>query len=195
MYCRSCGNEMSATARVCIECETPRGEGVNYCHNCGYHTSIKTIHCSSCGAKQRTIITPQMKKSHLDEIKKKLKHHQKLMNIGKVLAIISVMAIVILSLILFLRPEPDNIPDIEDVYPSTSLSPNTGIHDTFTQVGNTYYYDGSIISEEVAEYWIQGRNLISYIIIAVFVFIGSIIDYLVQKSAYKKTLRKAKEVK
>lgn len=194
MYCRSCGNEMPATARVCLECNTPRGEGVDYCHNCGYYTSIKTIHCSSCGAKQRTIITPQMKKTKLDEIKKKLRHHQKMMKIGKVISIISVITIVILSLILVFRPEPDNIPDIEDVYPYSSLSPNTYVHDTFTRVGDVYYYDGNMISEEVAEYWVKGRNLIAFIIMAIFTFICSMIDYLLQKNAYKKTLRKAKEV-
>lgn len=190
MYCRSCGNELSPTASVCIKCRTPRGEGVNYCHNCGYHTTINTIHCSDCGAKQRTIITQQMKKAKLDEIQKKVKHHQLMMKIGKVMSIISILAFVILFVVLEARPEPDNIPDIEDM----NFSSNGFIHDGFLRAGDTYYYDSSIISDEVAEYWVQGRTLIMYMVFAVFIFIGSFIDYLVQKSAYKKVLKKAKEV-
>jgi hypothetical protein len=92
---------------------------------------------------------------------------------------------------LIFRPEPDNIPDISNV----QVTSDAYIHDSMTRIGNSYYYDSSYISDDVAEYWIQGRALIGYILISLVTFVVSIIRFNIHKKLYKKTLKEAKEVK
>ena len=87
-----------------------------------------------------------------------------------------------LILILVFRPEPSNIPD-----PRKS--------DELLRVGNTYYYDSSYVSKEVAEYWAQGRALISYIVCSFVMFIISLVSKIAWKKKYKKLVVALKEAK
>lgn len=192
MYCRNCGSEISDNAVSCSTCKTKTGEGINYCANCGFHTNIKTEFCLQCGAKQRTVVSQKMKDDQMNDLKKRVKFHRTMLKISKVITLLSIISIVILVFILVARPVPDNIPDISTV----KMSPNTFLHESpyMMRIGDTYYYDTSVISEELANYWIQSRALLSYIITSLFVFFISFIEVIVQRHTYKKILRRIKEV-
>lgn len=192
MYCRNCGSEISDNAVSCSTCKTKTGEGANYCANCGFHTNIKTEFCLQCGAKQRTIVSQKMKDDQMNALKKSAKFHRTMLKINKVFTLLSIISIVILAFILVVRPVPENIPDISTV----KMSPNTFFHDPYMmKIGDTYYYDASVVSEELANYWIQGRVLLSYIILSLFIFFTSFIGLIIQRCKYKKILRRIKEVK
>lgn len=191
VYCRNCGTVMNDVDRLCSKCSTKRDEGTKFCQNCGYHTTIKTEYCSNCGAKQKTIVTQKMKNDRFAELQEKEKATKKVQNIIKFFMFISAIAAVLLVLILVFRPQPDNIPDPPN---SGTLSPNSFIHDSFLSVGDTYYYS-SDISKDVAEYWVQSRNIISYIVTSLIVFIITFIESLVLKSKYKKIRKALKEAK
>lgn len=49
MYCRSCGNELQATADICMKCGVPRGRGNGYCPFCGARVNPDAVVCVSCG--------------------------------------------------------------------------------------------------------------------------------------------------
>ena len=61
--------------------------------------------------------------------------------------------------------------------------------------GNTYYYDSSYVSDEVVEYWVQGRALIGYIVCSFVVFIVSLVNKLLWKKKYKRLVVALKEAK
>lgn len=193
MYCRECGNPLPESAITCPNCGTRKDEGANYCQNCGFHTTEKTDYCLSCGAKQRTIVSQKMKENQMNNLRKSAKFHRTMLKINKVVALLSIISIVILVFILIVRPVPENIPDISTV----KMSPNTYIHESpyMMKIGDTYYYDISVISEELANYWIQGRTLLSYIILSLFISFVSFIELIIQRCKYKKILRRIKEVK
>ena len=190
MYCRECGNQILNTALKCPNCNTQKGEGVSYCYNCGSSTSFKADFFFNCGAKLKNIMTQKMKNLRLAELQKKAKFNKTMMKIEKFIAIAGIVAAIICIAVLILRPEPANIPDPSDMY----ISPNAYIHDNIRRIGNTYYFS-SDISEEVVEYWIQGRALISYIIFGFFMSVFSFIVFLIQKSVYKKIMKAIWEVK
>lgn len=180
MYCRECGNEISVNTISCSKCGTKRNEGTKFCQNCGYHTTERTEFCRNCGAKQNTIIPQKVKQERVIALQKQAKATKKVQSILRFFVIGSAVATLVLILALVLRPEPNNIPEPPS---STSLSPNSFIHDSMQRVGDTYYYS-SDISDDVAEYWVQSRQIISYIFMAILVFIGTSIDLFVQKSKY-----------
>lgn len=180
MYCRNCGNEMPENALRCPECGTKRGEGFDYCDNCGQYTTEGMVHCRHCGAKLNTIVPQKVLKERALDLQKRAKSAKKMNSILKFICIGSAVVTVLLILVLVLRPEPSNIPD-----PRKS--------DEFLRVGNTYYYDSSYISEEVAEYWAQGRALISYIICSIFIFVVALINKALCKTRYKNLLKALKE--
>lgn len=182
MYCRECGNQISDNSVSCSKCGTQKGIGVSFCQMCGFHTSEKMEYCLNCGAKLHNVVSPKMKKDRLLDLQKKTKSAKRMNNILKFICVGSVVVAIILILILVLRPEPSNIPDPRKA-------------DEFLRVGDTYYYDSSYISQEVAEYWVQGRALISYIICSFFVFIIALVNKLLYKSKYKKLLKALKEAK
>lgn len=190
MYCRECGNQIPDNALRCPDCGTKTGEGISYCQNCGNLTSFKTEFCFHCGAKLKNIMTQKMKNERLAELQKKAKFNKKLMKIEKFIAAVGIVVAVVCIAVLVLRPEPANIPDPSSMY----MSPNASIHDSMQRIGNTYYYSSNI-SDEVAEYWVQSRALISYIILSVFMAFVSFIGFLIQKSAYKKIIKAIKEAK
>ena len=189
LYCKNCGNEIMEKDTVCRHCRVKRGEGVDYCHVCGDYSVIKTDFCSTCGAKQMRIPTYEMKISHLKELLKSLKLHQKIMKVEKWCTIIGAVSLVILMIVFVGRPMPENIPD-----PSMSMSSNSFIHDSLLMVGDTYYYS-SDISSEVVEYWVQSRNLLMYMGLAFLMFLSSLIGYFIEKKSYKKILNSIKEAK
>lgn len=182
MYCRECGNQIPDNSISCNKCGTRKGIGVSFCQMCGFHTSEKMEYCLNCGAKLQNVMSQKMKNTRLAELQKKVKSTKKMNNILKFICIGSAVVTVLLILVLVLRPEPSNIPD-----PRKS--------DEFLRVGNTYYYDSSYVSEEVAEYWVQGRALISYIICTVFIFIVTLVNKALCKKKYINLLKALKEAK
>lgn len=194
MYCRECGNQIPDNSLRCPDCGTKSGEGISYCPNCGNLTSIKTEFCFHCGAKLKNIMTQKMKNERLAELQKKAKFNKTIMNIEKFLAVAGIVVAVVCIAVIVLRPEPNNIPDISSAFSGRTISPNANIHDSMQRVGNTYYYSSNI-SDEVAEYWVQSRALISYIILGVFTAFVSFIGFLIRKSAYKKIIKAIKEAK
>lgn len=191
MYCRACGSEISENTVSCRKCGTKRNEGTKFCQNCGFHTTERTEFCLNCGAKQNTIVPQKVKQERLVALQKQAKATKKVQGILRFFVIGSAVATLVLILALVLRPEPSNIPEPPS---SSSLSPNSFIHDSMLRVGDTYYYS-SDISDDVAKYWVQSRQIVSYIFLSILVFIGTSIDLLVQKSKYKKILKAVKEAK
>ena len=182
MYCRECGNQIPENALKCPECGTRHGEGFDFCNYCGQYTTEKMVHCRHCGAKLNTIVPQKVLKERALDLQKRVKSAKKMNKILKFICVGSVALMVLLILILVFRPEPSNIPD-----PRKS--------DELLRVGNTYYYDSSYVSKEVAEYWTQGRALISYIVCSFFVFIVSLVNKFVWKKKYKKLVVALKEAK
>lgn len=190
MYCRECGNQISDSTVACSKCGTRKGVGVNYCPNCGFHTSQKTLYCLNCGAKQNNVMSPQMKKTKLEELQKRSKSVKRGMKIGKFFAVAGGVLTVIFVAVLFLRPQPDNIPDPSGM----NISSNSYVHDSLRQIGNTYYYS-SDIGYEVAKYWVQGRALIAYAFLSFIICIIGIVVFNVHKSKNKVIQKKIKEAK
>lgn len=126
-----------------------------------------------------------MQNDRIAELQKQEKKTKKAKRILKFLMVGSVIATVLLILILVLRPQPDNIPD-----PFYSYTLEFGA-DTISQPSDYMHYaDGN-----VQEYWQQSREIISYIVISLIVFIITFIDLLVQKSRYKKIVKALKGAK
>lgn len=182
MYCRECGNQISDNTLKCPDCGTNAGEGFDFCGNCGQYTTERMVHCRHCGAKLNTIVPKKILKERVMDLQKRVKSAKKINSILKFVCMGSVVVMVLLILVLVLRPQPDSIPD-----PRKS--------DEFLRVGNTYYYDSSYISTEVAEYWAQGRALIGYIVCSFVVFISSLVNKLSWKKKYKKLVMALKEAK
>lgn len=182
MYCRECGNQIPDNSLRCPDCGTKTGEGFDFCNYCGQYTTEKMVHCRHCGAKLNTIVPQKVLKERALDLQKRVKSAKKMNKILKFICVGSVALMVLLILILVFRPEPSNIPD-----PRKS--------DELLRVGNTYYYDSSYVSKEVAEYWTQSRALISYIVCSFFVFIVSLVNKFVWKKKYKKLVVALKEAK
>ena len=49
MFCRNCGNEMTAEAAVCVKCGVPVGKGKKFCPNCGVEHDPEAVICVHCG--------------------------------------------------------------------------------------------------------------------------------------------------
>ena len=182
MYCRECGNQILNNTFKCANCGTKAGEGFEFCNNCGQLTSEKMKNCRHCGAKLYTIVPQKILKERAVDLQNSAKFVKKIHSVLKFICISSVVATVLLILILVLRPQPDNIPD-----PRKS--------DEFLRIGNSYYYDSSYVSADVAEYWAQGRALISSIISTFSCFVVSFIARFSAKKSYKKLLAELEEAK
>ena len=182
MYCRECGNLMPENALKCPECGTKQGEGFDFCNYCGEYTTERMEYCRHCGAKLDTIVPQKVLKERALDLQKRVKSAKTMNKILKFICVGSVVLMVLLILILVLRPEPSNIP-----------SPRKS--DELLRVGNTYYYDSSYVSDEVVEYWVQGRALIGYIVCSFVVFIVSLVNKLLWKKKYKRIVVALKEAK
>lgn len=180
MYCRACGNKINDDEVFCAKCGTKKYEGTKFCQECGYHTTVKTEFCPNCGAKQRTIVTEQMKNANLLELQKRASGKKKFMKITKVISLLGILIAIVLIIILIARPEPDNIPSTT----SLPISPNAYIHD-YMGYGD---YD-------VQSYWIQSRKLIANIFLCFYVSISAGISFGIIKRQYKKILKSIKEAK
>lgn len=192
MYCRNCGEPILESESKCSACDAINGEGVDYCNVCGGHTTERTDYCRRCGAKLKTIVPKQVRVDRFNEIQRQVKSCKRTQGILKFAIVLSIIAIAVLVLVFIGREQPNNIPEPPS---SSTLSPNAYIHETYMRrIGDTYYYS-SDISDEVAEYWIQSREILSYILMAVIVLVGTFIDLLVQKSKYKRLLKALKEAK
>ena len=191
MYCRNCGEPISEKEVKCLACNTTNGEGIDYCNICGGYTTERTKYCRGCGAKLRTIVPKKIRAERYKEIVKQVNVCKKKQSFFKAAVTLSIIIIAVLVVIIAVREEPDNIPEPPN---RSTLSPNTFYHDEFLRVGDTYYYS-SDISEEVAEYWIQNRKILGYVIISVLVLISTFIGLFLEKSKYKKLLVVLKEAK
>lgn len=49
MFCRNCGNEMTAEAAVCVKCGVPVGKGKKFCPSCGAEHDPEAVICVQCG--------------------------------------------------------------------------------------------------------------------------------------------------
>ncbi len=49
MFCRNCGNEMTAEAAVCMKCGVPVGKGKKFCPHCGSEHAEEAVICVNCG--------------------------------------------------------------------------------------------------------------------------------------------------
>ncbi len=49
MHCRTCGNEVSEKAVMCVACGTPPKVGNKFCPNCKAETSADAVVCMKCG--------------------------------------------------------------------------------------------------------------------------------------------------
>lgn len=49
-YCKNCGEPyMTDEAVMCVKCGVAKGQGSNYCHNCGKPMAPQASVCLSCG--------------------------------------------------------------------------------------------------------------------------------------------------
>lgn len=185
MYCRNCGEPISESATRCSACNTMKGEGVDYCHNCGGYTTERIDFCRGCGAKLKTIVPQKIKLERYKQIQKQVNACKKVQGILKFFAIGSMVATVVLVMVLVFREQPNNIPD-----PFYTYTLEFGEDKIYQPRDYMNYADAN-----VQEYWAQGRQLITYIVISFIVFAGTFIDLLIQKSKYKKLLKALKEAK
>lgn len=49
MYCRTCGNEVSENAIMCVSCGTPPKAGNKFCPHCKEETNPNAVICMKCG--------------------------------------------------------------------------------------------------------------------------------------------------
>lgn len=179
MYCRVCGNHMSDNVVSCNKCGTKKGNGTKFCQMCGYRTAERAEFCLYCGIRIKNITTQQIKTKYLPNLHKQIKTKKKIMQALKLIFLLSIGLTILFIIILVIRPEPDNIPELSNLpYPPNVLN-------DYMEYGNY----------EVQKYWQQGRNLIGYEISAFFVSISTGISFLINKKQYKKLLKKIKEDK
>lgn len=49
-YCKNCGEPyMTDEAVMCVKCGVAKGQGTNYCHNCGKPIAPESTVCLNCG--------------------------------------------------------------------------------------------------------------------------------------------------
>lgn len=177
---------MNDSDSVCAECGTKRGVGTKFCQTCGFHTSLKTEFCFHCGAKQRTIVTQQMKNEKIEKLQKQALSAKHVINILRIFMFGSIFMAIILFIALTGRTRPDNIPE-----PFVTVSNEGTIPSNYSVSAPSdymYYADSN-----VQEYWMQSRSIISYMTISFFVMIFTFIDSLIQKKRYKKILKLLEE--
>lgn len=126
-----------------------------------------------------------MQNDRIAELQKQEKKTKKAKSIVKFVMLASAIATVLLILILVLREQPDTIPE-----PFYTYTHEFGA-DTISQPSDYMHYADSAVQE----YWQQSREIISYIIISLIVFIVTFINLLVQKSRYKKIVKALKGAK
>lgn len=188
MYCRACGNQVSDNDSVCAECGTKIGEGTKFCQTCGFHTSLKTEFCFQCGAKQKTVITQQMKEEKIEHLQKQALSTKRSLKMLRFFMFGSILMTAILFIVLVGRKSPDNIPQPFVVVENEGTIPSN--YSVKAPSDFIYYADGN-----VQEYWMQSRKIISYMVISLFVLIFSFVDSLLHKKRYKKLLNQLKEAK
>jgi len=172
---------MPEQAVTCVKCGIKKGEGTNYCQYCGFLTTMKTEYCHRCGAKQITIIPQRIKNEKIENLSKALKANIKAKRVYGWIAVGSLLVAIVIFAYMCLRPAPANIPEFGTA--------------SMTRVGDTYYYDSSVISDEVAEYWAQGRALLSGILVCFIIFFISLIGFLTYKIGCKSIRKKIQKMR
>lgn len=61
-FCKNCGEPyMTDDAVMCIKCGVAKGQGNNYCHNCGKPLAPDTAVCLNCGVANKQVPTADAK--------------------------------------------------------------------------------------------------------------------------------------
>ena len=61
-YCKNCGElYMTDEAVMCIRCGVAKGQGSNYCHNCGKTLAPDAAVCMNCGVANKPAVMPGAK--------------------------------------------------------------------------------------------------------------------------------------
>lgn len=61
-YCKNCGEPyMTDEAVMCIKCGVAKGQGNNYCHNCGKPLAPDATVCLNCGVANKQAPAPDAK--------------------------------------------------------------------------------------------------------------------------------------
>ncbi len=167
MYCRNCGNELSDNAVNCPKCNTPKGQGVNYCLNCGFHTNIRREYCLNCGAKLEKIIPQKVKDEKIKKIKKQVKSRKHSMLVLKSISLCFLLLSLFLFITIQIRPKPANLPET----PSYLVNWGTG---SYVELSPGY---------EVEKYWMENRTIAEYALLFLFV---SIICFVIYRNQNKR---------
>lgn len=62
MFCRNCGEQYPTNeAVICVKCGTAKGQGVNFCPNCGKPVHPESAVCMSCGVALKSAAQPKSK--------------------------------------------------------------------------------------------------------------------------------------
>lgn len=57
-FCKNCGEAyMTDEAVMCVKCGVAKGQGSNYCHNCGRPVAPEATVCLNCGVAHKTQVT------------------------------------------------------------------------------------------------------------------------------------------
>jgi len=55
-FCKNCGEPyMTDEAVMCVKCGVAKGQGSNYCHNCGQPVTPGAVACLSCGVATKAL--------------------------------------------------------------------------------------------------------------------------------------------
>ncbi len=55
-FCKNCGEAyMTDEAVMCVKCGVAKGQGSNYCHNCGNPVAPGAVACLSCGVANKPL--------------------------------------------------------------------------------------------------------------------------------------------
>lgn len=61
-YCRNCGEAYQTDEAVmCVKCGVGKGQGANYCQNCGKPMNAEQTVCLSCGVANKPAVRPDAK--------------------------------------------------------------------------------------------------------------------------------------
>ena len=57
-FCKNCGEAyMTDEAVMCVKCGVAKGQGSNYCHNCGKPVAPEAVVCLNCGVAHKSQAT------------------------------------------------------------------------------------------------------------------------------------------
>ena len=61
-FCKNCGEPyMTDEAVMCVKCGVAKGQGNNYCHNCGKPLAPDAAVCLNCGVANKQAPAPDAK--------------------------------------------------------------------------------------------------------------------------------------